>query len=231
MLSSYRLPISFDPEPLASEVLEIESRVQWVDHWADGLAAPGTWTVLPLIAGAGDLEETAATRLAGTVSARSKAILTDMPRVRDVIETFRAVVLRARLMRLKSGAKIGEHRDFAYFGGQRWSFERGRIRVHIPLITDGGVMWNLDGQNIAMAAGEAWYVNVCLRHEVENRGSIDRINLVLEIEVNEWLRNLFPPESNMEKMRGAALRLVEPYLWAAAQSVRRSLPQSKSRSK
>jgi len=125
-------------------------------------------------------------------------------------------------MRLAAGAAIREHRDFAYFGGQRWSFERGRIRVHIPIVTDGGVMWKLDGRNIAMAAGESWYVNVCLPHSVENRGSIDRINLVLELEVNEWLRGLFPPESSMERLRGAALRLVEPYVWAAARSLKRT---------
>jgi hypothetical protein len=199
--------------------MEAAARSRWIDHWADGLAAPGTWTVLSLIAGAGDLDDATSTRLGPDASPRPTAILAEMPNVRSAIETFRTVVLRARLMRLKAGAAISEHRDFAYFGGQRWSFERGRIRVHIPIVTDGGVTWKLDGQNIAMAAGEAWYVNVCLPHSVENRGSIDRTNLVVELEVNDWLRKMFPRQGWHERLWGAALRQVEPRIWKLAGSL------------
>ena len=77
-------------------------------------------------------------------------------------------------------------------------------------------MWKLGGQTIAMAAGEAWYVNVCLPHSVENRGSIDRINLVLELEVNDWLRKMFPPQGWHERLWGATLRQVEPRIWKLA---------------
>jgi hypothetical protein len=62
MLSAYRLPITFDPGPLQTEALEIGSRAQWMDHWADGLAAPPTWRVLPLILGPGDFDEVTTTR-------------------------------------------------------------------------------------------------------------------------------------------------------------------------
>jgi hypothetical protein len=221
MLSAYRLPISFIPEPLKTEVIQVVAQGRWIDHWADGVAAPGTWTVLALIAGAGDLDDVTSKRLRQDASPREAAILAEMPTVRSVIETFRTTVLRARLMRLRGGAAISEHRDFSYFGEQRWSFERGRIRVHIPIITDGGVMWKLGGQNLAMAAGEAWYVNVCRPHSVENRGSTDRINLVLELEVNEWLRKLFPPEVWHQRLWGAALRQVEPRIWKLASPLMR----------
>jgi hypothetical protein len=50
-------------------------------------------------------------------------------------------------------------------------------------------------------------------HSVENRGDTDRIHLVLELEVNEWLRKMFPPERLMDRMWGVALRNVEPILW------------------
>src|SRR5271166_5556184 len=230
MLSAYRLPISFDPDPLRAEAMDAGPGAGWIDHWADGIAAPGTWSVLALIAGAGDIDGASSTRLGPGVAPRPTTILTEMPNVRSAIESFQTVVWRVRLMRLKAGSAISEHRDFAYFGGQRWSFERGRIRVHIPIVTDGGVMWKLNGQNIAMAPGEAWYVNVCLPHSVENRGNLDRIHLVLELEVNDWLRGLFPPENTMERLRGAALRLVEPYLWAAARTLTRASSRSSYRS-
>jgi hypothetical protein len=205
MLDSYRLPIAFDAAPLKAEVATALAHGRWVDHWADGLAAPGTWTVLALVAGAGDVVDTEATRLGRDDDPRATAILDELPRLREAIAAFQTTLLRARLMRLQAGARIGEHRDFAYFSGQRWSFERGRIRVHIPIITDGGVMWKLNGRGLTMAVGEAWYVNVCLPHSVENRGVVDRINLVLELEVNDWLRGLFPPQNWRERMWGATV--------------------------
>src|SRR5882672_8795914 len=100
MLSAYRLPISFDPEPLKAEVIDAAARARWIDHWADGVAAPGTWTVLTLIAGAGEPHD-ASSRCQGPDVPRPTAILSKMPKIRSAIETFETAVLRARLMRLK----------------------------------------------------------------------------------------------------------------------------------
>src|SRR5579872_2449438 len=115
MLSAYRLPISFDPGPLRVEAMNAGSHAHWMDHWADGLAAPGTWSVLPLIAGVGDLDDATSERFTANAVPRPTAILGELPKLRSAIETFRTQVLRARLMRLASGAAIREHRDFAYF--------------------------------------------------------------------------------------------------------------------
>lgn len=60
--------------------------------------------------------------------------------------------------------------------------------------------WKLDGQNIAMAAGEALHLNVCLPHSMENRGSIDRTNLVVQLEVNDWPRKMFPRQGWHERL-------------------------------
>jgi mannose-6-phosphate isomerase-like protein (cupin superfamily) len=207
MQSAYKLPLSFDPDPIIEEIGVAESSFGWQDHWADGLAVKGTWGLIPLVAGPGDLSG-------------ADAILAAMPHTRSVIDAFHTKVLRARLMKLKARAVIKEHRDYAYFGGQRWSFERGRIRVHIPIITGANVFWMLSGKRIDMKAGEAWYVNVCMPHSVENRGDTDRIHLVLETEVNEWVRSMFPPESLSGRLWGVALRNLEPPLWNLYRSIR-----------
>ena len=39
-----------------------------------------------------------------------------------------------------------------------------------------------------MEAGELWYFNADQIHEVYNRGGEDRINLVIDCVVNDWLR-------------------------------------------
>jgi len=57
-------------------------------------------------------------------------------------------------------------------------------------------------------------------HSVENRGDTDRIHLVLELEVNEWLRSIFPPESLKDRLWGTVLRNLEPPLWNLYRSIR-----------
>jgi hypothetical protein len=220
MQSAYKLPLSFDPVPIAQEIRVAESSSTWIDHWAGGLAAKETWGLISLIAGPGDLYAADAIRLGSDSSFRATEILAELPHTRSIIDAFQTEVLRARFMKLKAGAVIKEHRDFAYFGGQRWSFERGRIRVHIPIVTGANVFWMLSRKRIDMKAGDAWYVNVCMPHSVENRGDTDRIHLVLELEVNDWVRTMFPPESFTDRLWGMALRNVEPLLWNLYRSIR-----------
>jgi hypothetical protein len=41
-----------------------------------------------------------------------------------------------------------------------------------------------------MHEGECWYLDLSLPHWVENRGARDRVHLVIDCEVNEWLLEL-----------------------------------------
>jgi hypothetical protein len=42
-----------------------------------------------------------------------------------------------------------------------------------------------------MREGECWYVNFNLAHAVENRGASDRVHLVIDGLVNDWVRTVF----------------------------------------
>lgn len=88
----------------------------------------------------------------------------------------------ARLMRLHAGAEVKPHRD------HQLSMEYGEARLHLPIHTSDAVHFLVDKKPIPMRAGELWYFNADLIHEVYNRGSEDRINLVLDCVVNDWLR-------------------------------------------
>ena len=95
-----------------------------------------------------------------------------------------------RLLRLQAGSSIAEHRDY------RLGYEDGEVRLHVPVVTDVGVAFFLAGVRVPMAAGECWYLNVNLPHRVENRSPIDRIHLVIDCVVNEWLAQIFRLESH-----------------------------------
>jgi hypothetical protein len=42
-----------------------------------------------------------------------------------------------------------------------------------------------------MEAGSCWYINANLTHRVANRGNADRVHLVVDCGVDDWLRDRF----------------------------------------
>jgi len=82
---------------------------------------------------------------------------------------------------LSAGSTIKEHRDFDL------GLEEGRLRMHIPVCTNADVDFFLDGHPIEMNEGECWYLDLGLPHWVKNRGATDRIHLVIDCELNDWL--------------------------------------------
>ena len=84
-------------------------------------------------------------------------------------------------MLLGAGARIKEHKD--YFMG----FEEGVIRLHIPVLTNPNVEFYLANERVQMHEGELWYLDFSQKHRVENNSEEDRIHLVMDCKVNNWL--------------------------------------------
>ena len=88
-------------------------------------------------------------------------------------------------MRLAPGSVIKEHRDHDL------SFEQGMVRIHIPVVTNEGVDFRLNGLRCVMPAGSSWYLRLSDPHSVANRGADDRVHLVIDAGVNDWVAALF----------------------------------------
>jgi hypothetical protein len=65
------------------------------------------------------------------------------------------------------------------------------VRLHIPVFTNKDVWFYIDDVAIQMKEGECWYMNANLRHRVSNNGSTDRIHLVIDCIVNDWMKEKF----------------------------------------
>jgi quercetin dioxygenase-like cupin family protein len=107
------------------------------------------------------------------------------PAIQDFLSAFKCPVMSVRLLNLKKGAVIKEHRD------HELAFEHGEARLHIPIFTNEQVEFYVQGERIPMQPGECWYINANLPHRVANYGDIDRIHLVVDCVVNDWLTALF----------------------------------------
>jgi mannose-6-phosphate isomerase-like protein (cupin superfamily) len=66
------------------------------------------------------------------------------------------------------------------------------VRVHIPIQTNQEVEFAVAGQPLPMSEGDCWYVNFNLPHRIHNRGTTDRVHLVIDCVLNDWLRGMFP---------------------------------------
>ena len=80
---------------------------------------------------------------------------------------------RVMLARMAPGGVIHPHRD--QNPAAKWPH-----KVHVPLLTNDGVTFTVDGKSYHFAEGEAVEVNNMGLHAVENRGSTDRIHLIFE---------------------------------------------------
>lgn len=109
------------------------------------------------------------------------AMLERAPYVRSVLDEIKCEKESVRFLRLAAGSKIKEHKDF-FIG-----ITDGVIRLHIPVITNPLVEFYLDNERVDMQEGELWYLDFGLKHRVENNGDTDRIHLVIDCKVNEWL--------------------------------------------
>jgi hypothetical protein len=191
-----RLPLEFDPARLAAEMAKFSS-AQWTKHFIKQ-NYDGDWSVIALRCPAG---ETHPVRMIYSDPTRSDYVDTPMlagcPYFQEVLNAFGCPLNAVRLMRLAPGSVIKEHRDYTL------SIEQGLVRMHIPVVTNEGVDFRLNGTRVAMPAGSCWYLRLCDPHVVTNQGAGDRVHMVIDGVVNEWLVALFERAAGVEAKANA----------------------------
>jgi len=178
---SLRLPLLFEPARLQADLAGILS-AEYVPHFNTAYFE-GDWSAVPLRSVGGS-----ASRIYPDPTAKNEfadtPLLARCPYVRQVLAALPCPQQAVRFLRLKAGSIIKEHRD------HELGFEDGEVRLHIPVITNPAVEFVLNQVRVVMNEGECWYLNVNLPHRVANRGTTDRIHLVIDCVVNNWLREL-----------------------------------------
>jgi hypothetical protein len=207
-LNFWKLPFTFDVEELQKDLDEVRS-TEWVRHFNTG-HHDGGWSGVALRSTDGNSSviypNPAAERYLDT------PLLARCTAFQSVISIFQCQMRSVRLLKLTAGTSIHEHTD------SDMGPDYGLVRLHIPILTNSQVEFYLDGQPLKMNTGECWYIDFGRRHRVNNLGETDRIHLVLDCTVNDWLRSMIPfdsstiqssasnPETEFEKFRLAVLR-------------------------
>lgn len=183
MPDTLKFPFGFDAELLQSDAGQFAPE-EWLGHFNTPIYQ-GDWSGVALRA-----VKDARSPLYPDPFSDAGFFETEMLRrcayVPKVLSAFKCDLTTVRFLKLGAGARIRPHRDF------QLGIEDGEIRIHIPVATNPQVEFVLNDQTIEMKEGEAWYLNFNLYHSVRNSGATDRIHLVIDCVVNDWIRSFFP---------------------------------------
>jgi len=175
-----RLPLRFDVARMRAEV-EALTADAWVRHYVPA-NFEGEWDVLPLRSPAG------ATHPIQQIYSDPCAteyvdgpLLSRAPYIREVIASFACPLRAVRLMRLTPGSRIKEHSDHDL------GAEYGKARIHVPVTTNPDVVFEVNRRPVEMAPGETWYLRLSDPHRVANDGTSDRVHLVIDAILDDWL--------------------------------------------
>lgn len=181
MPNSCKLPLTVDVAGLREDVRGL-TPTDWIPHFNTAYYE-GDWSgaALRAVGGVSDRlypDPTATDGFADTT------VLARCPHTAALLARFACPLLAVRFLRLGPGSRIREHSDL------NLGAEDGEVRIHVPVLSNAGVEFLLDGAPVEMADGEAWYLNLNLRHAVVNAGATPRVHLVVDCVVNEWLAAL-----------------------------------------
>jgi mannose-6-phosphate isomerase-like protein (cupin superfamily) len=193
MIHAAKLPLQFDAEGLKADLAGI-GHDEWIAHF-NKPCFEGNWSGVALRAAEG-ARKGIFPNLAARVHADTE-IVARCPHLREVIAAFQCPLKSVRLLRLTAGSGIREHRDDGL------GFEGGEVRIHVPVVTNPRVEFFLDGRRVVMNEGECWYLDLSLPHRVENRGTTDRIHLVIDCTLNDWLRKMILEAGEAPILEGA----------------------------
>lgn len=157
------LGVQVDSNRLARELVQLSGN-DWVNH-------PSGWEgceQLLLISHNGDHQDNSKL----SPHHRTKNLIPGSY-LEEVISLF-SPVGQTKVMRLKAGTSLPEHTDIHPYWDKR-------IRIHIPIITNTGVLFHCDGETVQMEAGSCFVLDNARPHSVENNGDEDRYHLVIDI--------------------------------------------------
>lgn len=177
-----QLPFHFDAGLLQREV-DALSALQWLPHY-QVKHYEGEWSAIPLRSIAGKVDDI---MIAPTDNGdyRDTIFLESSTYIKEVLQTFQCPLQAVRLLKLNAGSIIREHRD------AELNFEKGEIRLHIPVLTHADVEFFLDKERMDLKEGECWYMNFNLPHAISNKSKINRVHLVIDALVNDWVKDIF----------------------------------------
>ncbi|RXK85962.1 aspartyl/asparaginyl beta-hydroxylase domain-containing protein [Filimonas effusa] len=176
------LPLSVDLPSIQHEVTQLTT--EWMPH-LNTKYYTGNWDIKSLRSPRGAEDNSVPDLMSAGDTYLDTPLMARCPAIQEFTGNLQCNIMSVRLMNLRSGAVIKPHRDYDL------CFEKGEARIHVPVFTNDQVTFYCEEQLVPMREGECWYINANKTHQVANRGTSDRIHLVIDCVVNDWMKDLF----------------------------------------
>lgn len=201
------LPFKIDLDGLKKELDQLKDD-SWLEHY-DVTLSRG-WKSIPLVSRNGEASGPESQRAAPYAEMKRTELSGQLPAFSALLDSFKCPHGRIRITRLDPGAGIDKHRDVAH---EVANLAFRKVRLHIPIETNPGVFFWVNGEKIRMEPGRLYYVNFSKLHYVMNEGETPRYHLVMDLGVNAWLWSMFPRPNAADRCQMLFHRLVLPVFW------------------
>lgn len=180
-----KLPFTYDPVRLEAEYREVVRRYPMSAH----TAASG-WRCTGLIAEGGDYREI---RLKKGVYSKTE-LVQHTPYIESILDSMLCEKRRVRFAVLMPGYVMDWHFDRS--GGE------DLVRLHVPIVTNDQAFIQVSHDTKHFKPGEVWYVDVGFPHRSHNGGTDPKVHLIMELVVNDFVRDLLGPGLDGESRNG-----------------------------
>lgn len=194
MIDRFKLDRAVEVAPLRDDLTRLAC-AGWTPHFNTGYYS-GDWSGI-VLRGPGGSSSSLYTG-APDAAFEDTAAMSACPAIASFLDSLECPKQSVRLLRLTRGSTIREHSDYGLGAAN------GEVRLHIPLITHPDVEFYVSNHRVHMAAGEIWYLDLGNPHWVRNNSPVDRIHLVVDVVVNDWLRGQIPFFDADPRMAGVA---------------------------
>jgi hypothetical protein len=187
-----------DADQIVAEIKKVVTQFGAEGHF-NSKHHDGGWSAIGLISHEGNPNELR--RLPGKYV--KTPALTLAPYLESIIDSFQCDKERVRLMALQPGKNIYWHYD-----STESIDNNDNARLHIPIVTNPGVQLQICHEDLIWRPGELWYGDFSFPHRLRNGGRAERIHLVLDLKVSDYVTSLFPPSflEQKERRNGARRR-------------------------
>ncbi len=172
----------YDPTKLLQDFENLTNSVEAKMHFNPN-GSDGGWSGVPIYSRGGSMDRLDSN---GDEPYQPTMALKLMPYFREVLKDIGGEMHRVRLLGLDPGKKIFWHSD----DGESMDF--GRVRLHIPIITNSDVDMYISHEKCEWRPGELWYGDFTFPHFLFNRSDETRYHLVIDVEPNERILQMFP---------------------------------------
>jgi len=178
--------IKIDFENVKSDCLNIIEAENFKNHSGGAFSGSG-WGAIGLITYGGDPYRDYVDK---KLELKPTRLLEQCPNIIKLLKLIPGKKDRVRLMEVKPGTKVFWHYD------NNETIDdlnhNQNIRLHLPIVTSKDIILLFCHQKANWPEGKLFYGDFSFPHSIFNPSNINRIHLVIDVEINQEIIDLFP---------------------------------------